>query len=870
MKINYHKRIFEPAEAVDIFDIYTNIADGHYLSETEHIHTHFESYENKDAYQADKRRLLPAVVFSGCYDRHETVENQISVQHSGVMNMDIDMNTKADLEKFNKLVHTGKLIYIEAAALSVSGKFNGSMWINVRIEIPADFAEVTDYIKKKLKLTDINFVSRLHSTFYDWFSAMLLNELNIVTGKTKDLKRLRYLNHDDNIYVNYDAAVLPLKGLEIWLQIQDKEQAKRDFKNIQASELTDPFKIAMSFAERKTGSCAPGNYHNFITMLCSCLNRMGILESDAENFVQNVLKVDIKTNCVNYPYKAYSGDFGTWQDWKVKKSVATEAPSGTDKTPQVRPENSPYFMPFGFNKNDEGVQMFWFYCNMSKSLIRLSAAKMSTPNLLQLAPLEWWETAYPKAKGLGVDLNSAIDFLIRVSNEKGFYSNNKVRGRGAWIDNNRIVIHAGTHLIVDGQRYELGSIKTEFLYELGSALELGSAKPITCDDSARLAETLSKLSWEREIDGILLSGWLAIAPVCGVLSWRPHIWITGGAGSGKSWVNAAMKKFIGNISVSVQGNTSEAGLRELLFSDAINVLFDEAEGENEHAQQRIESVLQLMRSASSSDGGMIVKGSGSGAKTYNIRSCFAFCSIVPQAVHGSDLRRVTNLELKRGVLSDSDFEALNSDFHDFATDQYVLGFQTRIINMIPSLLKTISIFTRAITEKLKSRAMGDQLGAMLGGAWHVVNDECPTGEEAFNFLAEIDFSGEQGLSNQTDESKCLQHILGIQIRVETEIAIHTRTLGELVEASLNGTETVSMTKADDHMKRIGIKVENNMVCISTTSAWVKNNLKGTNWVKNYAQVLSRISGTVRKNMTYFTTTMKGPAICIPIKEIFEK
>ena len=40
---------------------------------------------------------------------------------------------------------------------------------------------------------------------------------------------------------------------------------------------------------------------------------------------------------------------------------------------------------------------------------------------------------------------------------------------------------------------------------------------------------------------LLLAGWVALAPVCGALGWRPHAWITGKAGSGKTTI---MKRFV--------------------------------------------------------------------------------------------------------------------------------------------------------------------------------------------------------------------------------------------------------------------------------------------------------------------------------------
>ncbi len=878
MNCNYYDSLTsKTATKKDIFDIYIDISQGTYQKQTDYIQNKWEQElqfgfddNQKTEYQDDKKKMLPCVVFSGCYDRYKSIDEQTSVVHSGRMNMDIDMNNRIELDEFYKVVLSGRIPFIEACGKSVSGKFNGSMWINVLIKLPDSYNDLTEYIIEKLKLTADNYISKIHTAYYDFFSDLLYKELKIVAGSTKDVKRLRYLSHDSDIYVNYEAKYLDLKMLETWLKIIPTKTMEEEINN-EFIEEDDLYKIAVKYAENKVGKCVSGNLHNYVFYFCVITNRMGIPEKDAKKFVEEKLKVEIKTNCVEFPYKAYRNDFGVF---KPKPRPISE--SGTNSATERKSETieNIYFRYLGFTKQSDNVQLFNFYVFGSKTILSLPASKLNKSNLYTLAPINYWQTNYPKKNGF--DIDAAVNHIIENSNRIGYFNPNKIRGRGAWIDKGRIVIHCGSHLLVDNKQFALGDIDTEYWYELQHPLNLTTANPLTKDESHKILETIQKLSWVRDVDCILLGGWVALAPICGVLNWRPHIWITGGAGSGKSWVNREiLQKFTKDISISVQGNTSEAGLREFIGNDAINVLFDEAEGENEHAQIQIQKVLQLMRSASSSDGGVIAKGTGSGAKTYQIKSCFAFCSIVPQAIHNSDLRRITILELKKGKLNNENFIELEKEFRKFATDDFVKRFQSRIINLIPQILKTIEVFTNAITEKLANRAMGDQLGALLGGCWHLSNDEVATIDDVLALINDIDFSEEQGLNAVTDEMKCLQHILSIQIRVDTDhTGQHTRTVGELLEIQdecvYGESATVNSKTAEKVLKRNGIKLEDDYIFINPDSSVLQGYLKNTSWTKNYGQILSRIKDAEKVKRTYYSTGIYAKAVKIPFKDIIKQ
>lgn len=64
---------------------------------------------------------------------------------------------------------------------------------------------------------------------------------------------------------------------------------------------------------------------------------------------------------------------------------------------------------------------------------------------------------------------------------------------------------------------------------------------MTDEDGQRLFDLANAFRWRNPGSGAMLAGWCALAPVAGALRWRPHLWITGGTGSGKSTV---MKRFV--------------------------------------------------------------------------------------------------------------------------------------------------------------------------------------------------------------------------------------------------------------------------------------------------------------------------------------
>ncbi len=565
-------------------------------------------------------------------------------------------------------------------------------------------------------------------------------------------------------------------------------------------------------------------------------------------------------------------DLGHQEEPKAEQRQPTEFSLLPDASGYI----SGYFKPLGFNKDEKGVQAFYFFVNGSNTIIRLTSSQFSKLNLIMLAPLNFWATAFEKDKG-GWDNVQAADLLCRLCNLRGIFQEDMIRGRGAWLEDNKVVIHTGKTLIIEGQECGLGERPTKYIYELGKDLDIDVSDPLTGKEAGVLVDVLTAMNWQGASDGELLAGWLAIAPLCGVLPWRPHIWISGGTGTGKSWTfDNIVRKMISNISISVQGNSTEAGVRQKLRLDALNVIFDEAEAENEQAHARMQNVMGLMRAASASQGAEVLKGSATGqSKSFMIRSCFAFASIVPQMAHGSDFRRITLFELQKLKSSDA-FKKLDKLRIENITDSFAKRFQARMILNMANILKSIDICTNQVALKAKNRALGDQLGGMLAGYWHITKDEVISLEDA-EILAEaaVDDHLIKGTGQQeSDEQRCLQHLLSTEVKIDGEF-FGTLTVGELVDCCVNMNGAIPFKEANKRLRRLGLMVDtckagDDWLFILNTSSWVNDRLKKTAWSSSHRTVLSRLEGAqAYKKNKYYSAGVQGKGIMLPIKNIIE-
>ena len=445
-----------------------------------------------------------------------------------------------------------------------------------------------------------------------------------------------------------------------------------------------------------------------------------------------------------------------------------------------------------------------------------------------------------------------MNSLLRQCEAAGIFTPEMLRGRGAWWDDGRIVLHLGSMLYVDRTPTSPVAVQSRFVYERGEPMHADIDQPMTQPEAEQFLDLVRMMPWEREIDALYVAGWCVLAHIGGVLPWRPHVWVVGSKGSGKSHVmSQVIRPILGDNCIFLQGETTEAGIRQTLRSDALPVLFDEAEGEDTRATDRLQRILALVRQSSSETGGRIAKGTVNGnAMLFQIRSCFAFSSINASLVQQSDRSRVTVVELKPEKRKHNLDELLAAEAR-VLTEQNIHRFYSRAIAMAPVIRANALIFSKAVAAVMGEQRAGDQLGTLLAGAWSLTSDDLVTFEQATAWVDAQDWGDQKDeVQGQSDEAALLAFLMQQQLRLPTDHGPRELTIGELVDVARSVDYTVS-DAAGKLLLRTGIKIDGNGVIISNSADGIKRLLAKTPWSTNWGKVLRRIPDARACGVTYF-------------------
>lgn len=538
--------------------------------------------------------------------------------------------------------------------------------------------------------------------------------------------------------------------------------------------------------------------------------------------------------------------------------------------PPVDSKSEGYFRCLGYDKNT-----FYYLPDKTQQIIELSPAMHTENNLMILAPSYFWEDQFP-AKGKKFNIGHAYEALINQCVKQGIFDGHELlRGRGAWLDEGRVVLHMGDKLFCDGQSYEPKSFKSRYIYEAATKLTIPVSSQASTKEANKLVEICTQLTWENSLSASLLAGWCVIAPVCGILRWRPHIWVTGPSGSGKTTViKDIIERVVGPIVLIVEGNTTEAGIRQQIQQDARPIIFDEAETEDKASAQRMKEILGLARIASS--GGKIHKGNTVGTGTsYSIRSAFCFSSINTSLEQYADESRVSKLILKpdrgNGIDKESRFKSLHHEMLTTFTPEFSGKMLARSLAHINTLQKNSKTFVEAAARVLSSRRVADQIGVMLAGTYLCHSTKEISLSDAVEWIERHDWTDHTTISDKKDEERLLDRIATHRVKFSVKHGTLDSTIGELIltAAGRGQEDTIKQEEAERELKRHGILVTFDSIWIANKSDPMARILKNTPWASEWGRPLRDINGAESCGNMYFAPGIKSRATKLPIG-LFEK
>lgn len=493
-----------------------------------------------------------------------------------------------------------------------------------------------------------------------------------------------------------------------------------------------------------------------------------------------------------------------------------------------------HFRSLGFRENAA-----YFMSLRGGQICCIQISSMKKQNLLGLAPLRYWSECFgfcDRYNRIVIDWDEAMSLLIETAFNIGMWDPQKEAGQGARIDYGRVVFNTGDRLWIQSETDGEGEISTfadfdgEYQYTVGDNCGLPDFDNcyIAGDEDPRaLLKLIQSLNWREgssKMSAMALFGWLCIGSICGVLPWRPHLWLDAQRSAGKTWIiNNIIKPTLGKYAILVTSNSTESGLRNILHSCAFPLVFDEAEGEMDGDRHRMASVLRLARHSAAPGESVVAQGvpGGGGKKFYSIQSTFLLSSITPQLAESADKTRFSRARLgpPHKIAYFSKF--IETPAAQLLTEDFSSRMIGRMIKRAGSFYEIQKVMVRALTACNVERRMADVWGTYATGAWCLLEDGVPSDfdvalawiDKTFGILEEVrDVSDE--ISDDKDHANLFRTLMAYELRCETiHLGVRTFNLGSILLMAIGETpdddEILDTKQARKRLAEIGIRLGHN-------------------------------------------------------------
>lgn len=402
-------------------------------------------------------------------------------------------------------------------------------------------------------------------------------------------------------------------------------------------------------------------------------------------------------------------------------------------------------------------------------------------------------------------------FALRAAQEGVFDPAERLRGRGAWIDDDgNLVYHFGDEVRVyaEGKEKEVFSAGEHgrYIYTKKASLE----KPVAAAEADlsgidELTDLLASWNWRDPFGYILFLGWIAAGFIGGALPWRPHIWLVGDGSCGKSKLNELVKGLMGKNFI-YNTDYTEASIRLQIADQHLPVLMDECESRSEDSP-KMRALMNLARSTAT--GGIASRGSSDQKSIqYEIKSSFYFSSIYHPPLRSEELQRICVLPLS----------PLTKQRPSNFLSEYDLGkigqvIRARILFGFDRFKPVFEAYSAKILELTNGSRNCDVYGTLLACAKIVMSDAAELDQADMELVEEIFKSGKMIAGNASkgeNQAAMIQHLMGSEINKWKGGDI--TTVGNLIYQAIDRAQAVgTRDDANNILKMRGMRVKLDMV-----------------------------------------------------------
>lgn len=523
----------------------------------------------------------------------------------------------------------------------------------------------------------------------------------------------------------------------------------------------------------------------------------------------------------------------------VQEFIETCPRIGGDKPEGARVDDGLPFRCLGYDKAG-----YYFLPKKTRVVHTISVGSFKNAQMLELAPLSWWGSM-PTGQVLVTEqgaLKQAIvqDMLINLQHKVGWFDPAMVRGAGVWRDAGGLVLNDGSQIVtMDRRALSYDEFPSRFCY-VPSQVGFGDMHGTQSDDDEGrdLERLFAVQEFENRSQAVLLMGWCLTACFGAILDWRPHGWLTGRSGTGKSWLwENVVEPLVGPFAHTGSAKDTEAGVRWSLDQDARPALFAEMEPKNEASRARIAGILELARNSSDDTSGRInISQAGGGTKSFHLRSMFLFNSVQIPSEDRATSGRIVRFELRAGIDM-----AIKKRESDKIISTGLLDdpgrFRRRIFHALPRIVADV-VWLKSQYLGVFGRMRGiAQVAPLIAAAWAVQSSESV--QTAGKWLEDIIAQASTESSVQEDdEDVFMRTLLGAVLKTDENKG---RSVAELLLAA-SADDTAA---AHGILERNGLKLQRThkadpwTLCIATKSAAIEAIFKGTPYASGYGGLIRR-------------------------------
>jgi hypothetical protein len=545
-------------------------------------------------------------------------------------------------------------------------------------------------------------------------------------------------------------------------------------------------------------------------------------------------------------------------------------------------------VPIGY---DSGI---YFFFDVAGQLRDMQARNLNAAGLndLFIGNTGWLTTNFePLTKATPFDHFRASAVLMQACLRAGKFDPVQAqRGVGLWPDTEftgdarRLILHCGDEcalldpddMAAKEDRWRPAGFR-EGRYVYGARKDnIGrpARGPISFDAAQDLLAFISdRWAWDKpKIAPLLMLGAIVAGYGPGILPYRPTVFLTAEASSGKTMLQKLAKRLLGDLAYWRDNATAAAIRNNLVGDDARPVIVDEFEMPSDDKNGRVKEIQDLIRS-------VFTQGSGGFARHGDvgrpINSIFILGAIQPPPMDAAEASRTAVLGLK--ALNASTQQIVS--FEDALRLQFEKGpgLWRRFLDAWPRFEATFAVYRRLLLPLNPDVSrIGDTFGVLLACADLVLYPELRTMAELKEITDLVDEDLIGVAEGDGNSERCWRHFATSQQpnwHGGRKASFGTMLAAAIREESPHGEVRseikewgILVTDAQGRVAHGDVRLGDRCIAIAKDHSSLNDVFKGTRWASGgYFHALKGLPGSaLARNKPRFSSGARGTARAVLI------